>query len=47
VRPRTATMAATQYPAVDGRFLAWSGGMGGGVGAGRSSVSDIIEVSTN
>src|SRR5437867_8580992 len=39
VRPRTATMAATQYPAVDGRVLAWSDGMGGRVGGGRSSVS--------
>ena len=33
-------MAATQYRLVDGRFLAWSGGMGGRVGGGgRSSIS--------
>src|SRR5512132_3139287 len=43
VRPRTATMAATQYRLVDGRFLAWSGGMGGRVGGGgRSSVSEEV-----
>src|SRR5829696_1313687 len=45
VRPRTATTAATQYPAVDGRFLARSGAMGGRVGGGgRSSVS--VEVTS-
>src|SRR5918994_1203289 len=40
VSPSAATMAATQYPAVDGRVLAWSGGMDGRVGGGRSSFSE-------
>ena len=31
-----------QEPAVDGRFLAWSGAMGGRVGGGRSSVSEEV-----
>src|SRR4029450_13274003 len=42
VSPRTATTAGTQYPAVDGRLLAWRGGMGGSVGGGRSSVSEGV-----
>src|ERR671910_3280370 len=42
VSPSAATMAATQYPAVDGRVLAWSGGMDGRVGGGRSSVSEEV-----
>src|SRR5918993_4189939 len=42
VSPRAATMAATQYPAVDGRVLAWSGGMDRRVGGGRSSVSEEV-----
>src|SRR5512132_352589 len=42
VSPSTATTAATQYPAVDGRFLAGSDGMGGRVGGGRSSVIEEV-----
>jgi hypothetical protein len=29
VRPKTATMPASQYQAMDGRFLGWTGGADG------------------
>src|SRR5215203_4280454 len=42
VRPRTATMAAAQYPMVDGCWRIRAGDSVGRVGGGRSSVSEEV-----